>query len=79
MGPSSKKKASFFVDFEKRDQHDDIAVINESILDANLNIVPFSDTIPTPNRRMEFIRGSTMKSMPATPWWRAMNTHITQM
>src|SRR6476469_4063694 len=52
-GPISKKKASFFVDFEKRDINDD-AVINGSILDANLNIVPFSDTVPTPNRRTEF-------------------------
>ncbi|MDX6383754.1 MAG: hypothetical protein QOK48_1327 [Blastocatellia bacterium] len=52
-GPIFKKKASFFVDFEKRDINDD-AVINGSILDANLNIVPFSDTVPTPNRRTEF-------------------------
>jgi Carboxypeptidase regulatory-like domain len=52
-GPISKKKASFFVDFEKRDINDD-AVINGSTLDANLNIVPFSDTVPTPNRRTEF-------------------------
>src|SRR5258708_26857345 len=52
-GPISKKKASFFIDFEKRDINDD-AVINGSILDANLNIIPFSDTVPTPNRRTEF-------------------------
>ncbi len=52
-GPISKKKASFFIDFEKRDINDD-AVINGSTLDANLNIVPFSDTVPTPNRRTEF-------------------------
>jgi hypothetical protein len=52
-GPISKKKASFFVDFEKRDINDD-AVINGTVLDANLNIVPFSDTVPTPNRRTEF-------------------------
>src|SRR6266436_4392862 len=52
-GPISKKKASFFIDFEKRDINDD-AVINGSTLDANLNIIPFNDTVPTPNRRTEF-------------------------
>jgi len=52
-GPISKKKSSFFVDFEKRDI-DDQAVINATILDPNLNIVPFADTVPTPNRRYSF-------------------------
>lgn len=52
-GPISKKKASFFLDFEKRDINDD-AVINGSTLDSNLNIVPFSGTVPKPNRRTEF-------------------------
>ena len=52
-GPISKKKASFFFDFEKRDINDD-AVINATILDSNLNIIPFSQTVPTPNRRTEF-------------------------
>jgi len=51
-GPISKKKASFFFDFDKRDIDDD-AVITASILDANLNIIPFSQTVPTPNRRIE--------------------------
>ncbi len=52
-GPLSKKKASFFFDFEKRDINDD-AVINGQILDSNLNIVPVNQTVPTPNRRTEF-------------------------
>src|SRR6266404_152307 len=52
-GPITKKKASFFFDFEKRDINDD-AIINATILDANLNVIPFSDTVPTPNRRTEF-------------------------
>jgi len=51
-GPISKKKASFFFDFDKRDINDD-AVINATIVDANLNVIPFSQTVPTPNRRME--------------------------
>src|SRR5207245_2125342 len=52
-GPISKKKASFFFDLEKRDINDD-AIVNGTVLDANLNIVPFSDTVPTPNRRTTF-------------------------
>jgi Carboxypeptidase regulatory-like domain len=52
-GPISKKKASFFFDLEKRDINDD-AVINATILDANLNVVPFSQSVPTPNRRINF-------------------------
>src|SRR2546430_5666768 len=52
-GPISKKKSSFFLDFEKRDINDD-AVINATVLDANLNIVPFAATVPTPNRRTTF-------------------------
>src|SRR5258707_1655663 len=52
-GPISKKKASFFFDFEKRDINDG-AVINGQILDSNLNIVPVNQTVATPNRRTEF-------------------------
>ena len=52
-GPISKKKASFFVDFEKRDLNN-FAIINGSTLDSGLNIVPFSDTLLTPERRTEF-------------------------
>lgn len=52
-GPITKKKSSFFVDFEKRNV-DDQAVINATVLDPNFNIVPFADTFPTPNRRWSF-------------------------
>ena len=52
-GPITKKKASFFFDFEKRDI-DDEAVVNATILDQSLNIIPFSQTVAIPNRRTEF-------------------------
>src|ERR1043166_7395587 len=52
-GPISKKKASFFVDFEKRDINDQ-AVVNATILDQNFNIVSFAETVPLPNRRTSF-------------------------
>ncbi|MCL5742952.1 MAG: TonB-dependent receptor [Acidobacteria bacterium] len=48
-GPLSKR-ASFNMDFEKRDI-DDNAIINATILDPNFNIVPFSQAVVTPNRR----------------------------
>src|SRR2546422_1820921 len=52
-GPISKKKASFFLDFEKRDINDE-AIINATILDPSLNIISFSQSAPLPNRRTEF-------------------------
>ena len=52
-GPIIKKKASFFFDFEKRDIND-LAIVNATILDPNLNIVAFSESVPLPNRRTEF-------------------------
>src|SRR2546421_1781117 len=52
-GTITKKKASFFFDFEKRDI-DDEAVVNASILDQSLNIIPFSQTVAIHNRRTEF-------------------------
>jgi hypothetical protein len=52
-GPISKRKASFFVDFDKRDV-DDEAVIVATVLDANNNIVGFNETVPVPNRRTSF-------------------------
>src|ERR1041385_7511344 len=52
-GPISKKKASFFVDFDKRDV-DDEALIVAQVLDANNNIVDFGATAPTPSRRTSF-------------------------
>jgi len=52
-GPITKKKSSFFVDFEKRDIND-IALVNATILDPSLNFVGFQESFPTPNRRMNF-------------------------
>jgi len=52
-GPISKHKASFFVDFEKRDIDDD-AVIVAKIVDPNFEIVPFNDTFRIPSRRTTF-------------------------
>ena len=49
-GPLSKKKASFFIDFDKRDV-DDETVINA--VDATTGL-KFSDTFPVPNRRLSF-------------------------
>jgi hypothetical protein len=48
-GPLSRK-ASFFVDFEKRDI-DDNAVVNATILDPSLDFTPYRQAIVTPNRR----------------------------
>ena len=52
-GPISKKKSSFFFDFEKRDINDD-QLVNATILDPSLNIVSFRQSFPTPNRRTTF-------------------------
>jgi uncharacterized membrane protein YgcG len=52
-GPIIKRKASFFIDFEKRDI-DDQSLIVATILDANNNIVGFRDTFAIPSRRTTF-------------------------
>jgi hypothetical protein len=52
-GPVISKKASFFLDFERR-QVDDNDIINASILDSNLNITPFSLAVLTPQTRTTF-------------------------
>ena len=52
-GPISKRKASFFVDFDKRDV-DDSALTVAQVLDANNNIVDFVGTVPVPSRRTSF-------------------------
>ena len=52
-GPLLKRKASFFVDFDKRDINDQTIVV-ATILDANNNIVGFTDTVPVPSRRTTF-------------------------
>jgi Carboxypeptidase regulatory-like domain len=52
-GPISKRKASFFLEFEKRDINDQ-AVVNATILDPSLNIISFSESVLQPNRRWDF-------------------------
>ena len=52
-GPISKKKASFFVDFDKRDINDQSLIV-ATILDPNNNIIGFTDTVPIPSRRTSF-------------------------
>ena len=52
-GPISKKKASFFVDFDKRDVDDEALIVGQ-VLDANNNIVDFGASAPTPSRRTSF-------------------------
>src|SRR5215217_698603 len=52
-GPLLKRKASFFVDFDKRDI-DDESLIVATILDPNNNIVGFRETVPIPSRRTSF-------------------------
>ncbi len=51
-GPISKK-ASFFLDFERR-SIDDLAVINATTLDSNFNVTPFSQSVSTPLTRTTF-------------------------
>ena len=52
-GPLSQKKASFFVDFDKRDI-DDEALVVAQVLDANNQIVSFNTTEAIPSRRTSF-------------------------
>jgi uncharacterized membrane protein YgcG len=52
-GPLLKRKASFFVDFDKRDVDDETLIV-ATVLDANNNIVGFSETVPVPSRRTSF-------------------------
>lgn len=49
-GPIIDKKAAFFFDFEQRRINEN-AIVNATVLDAALNIVPFSQTIVTPQKR----------------------------
>ena len=52
-GPLTRK-SSFFVDVERREINDD-AIINAQVLDpASLNVTPFSQFLPTPQRRTTF-------------------------
>ncbi len=52
-GPIKKGKASFFVDFDKRDVDDETLIVAK-VLDANNNIIDFRDTFPVPTRRTSF-------------------------
>ncbi len=52
-GPISKGKASFFVDFDKRDT-DDQTLIVAKVLDANNRITDFNATAPIPSQRTSF-------------------------
>ena len=52
-GPLISKKASYFLDFERREA-DDNEIINATILDPNLNITPFSLAVLTPQTRTSF-------------------------
>jgi len=47
------KKASFFLDFSRRNI-DELSVINTPALDANLNPIQFTDSVPNPRTRTEF-------------------------
>jgi len=51
-GPISKK-ASFFVDFNRRNINE-LSVINTPVLDASLNPIEFTDSIPSPRTRTSF-------------------------
>ena len=52
-GPLISKRASFFLDIERREL-DDNAIINATILNPSFNIIPFSEGIVTPQRRATF-------------------------
>ncbi len=52
-GPVIKKKASFFLDLERRDIYNN-EVINATVLDPSFNAVPFGLAVITPSRRTTF-------------------------
>src|SRR5678816_3833405 len=52
-GPIVAKKSSYLFDYEERDI-DENAVVNATVLDSSFNIVPFSTTVFTPQRRKNF-------------------------
>lgn len=52
-GPIVKKKASFFVDFDRREL-DDNELVNARTLDANLNVVDQSFGVIVPRRNLSF-------------------------
>ena len=52
-GPIVKAKASFFVDFDKRDVDDETLIVGQ-VLDENNNIIGFNETVAIPSRRTSF-------------------------
>ncbi|MCA1556401.1 MAG: carboxypeptidase-like regulatory domain-containing protein, partial [Acidobacteria bacterium] len=52
-GPLGAQRASFFLDFERRET-DDNETINAIVLDPNLSITSFNQTLLTPSRRTTF-------------------------
>ncbi|HYJ47605.1 MAG TPA: carboxypeptidase regulatory-like domain-containing protein, partial [Pyrinomonadaceae bacterium] len=52
-GPIIKQKASFFLDFERRDINEN-SVVSATILDAALNVMPFSQAVVVPQHRTGF-------------------------
>lgn len=52
-GPIVSKRGSFFFDFE-RQEIDDNALINATILDPSFNIISFNRSLVVPERRMTF-------------------------
>lgn len=53
FGGPINKKASFFLDFQRR-YIDEYSAVNATILDSNLNQVPFIESIPAPRTRTTF-------------------------
>ncbi|HEX8722544.1 MAG TPA: hypothetical protein VF736_18150, partial [Pyrinomonadaceae bacterium] len=52
-GPLSAKRASFFLDFERRET-DDNDVVSAVVLDPGLNPIAFNQTVLSPDRRTTF-------------------------
>ncbi len=49
-GPLVARKASYFLDFERRDINDN-AIVSATVLDSNLRITPFGEAVIVPRRR----------------------------
>ena len=73
-GPISKKKASFFFDFEKRDINDE-GIINATILDPGLNIVRLAIRCCCRTGAPRSARASITRSMRTTRWCFVTNTN----
>ncbi len=52
-GPVIKQRASFFLDFERRDINDN-SIISATILDSALNVTPLSQAVVVPQHRTSF-------------------------